>query len=835
MRRRGARRTSRSDRRTGFGGGLTIANMIEVRSTFRRLQRAPAFAFAAIGSIALGIAAVTAIFGFVVDVCWRPLPLVDPARLTLLWETLPNGDIARPSPLTFAYWSGQAQSFEQVAAFKPGSWALTADTGVAERIRGGQVTSEFGAAFRFKAGYGRGLLAGDFQAGGGRVAVLSYHYWARRFGSDQSVIGRAIRLGQVSYMVVGVLTPESTFGRDTLDVLLPLAPDEIPAGQRLARSFFTFGRLKPGVDLGQARAEMDTIAAQLAAALPATHRNHGAAVRPINEWIGFGADDRRMVLTLFSAVMCVQLIVCANLASLLLARALARRREFAVRAALGAGRRQIAAELLVEAVTLALVGGVLGLLLSYGVSQLLTPLMPALPMGQSVHVALDWRVQGFGLGASLLTGVLFGLIPAWQASRVDLNEVLKEGSRGGAGSRRASQIGGLLVVGEIAVAVVLVTAGGLIGQGLWRLGRIPLGFDPAGVGLLTTTLPADKYATDEGIAGFYGRVLEGAAALPGVRHVALASRLPLNGYPTDTFAVVGPALPPGPEWPRAQLQLVSPGYGAALGVPLLRGRMFSEQDRLGAPRVALINRFLAERFFPDADPVGRQLIIDFPATGRASADEPGPWQIVGVIGDVKGRGIPGEDFPIICVPFAQHPSHDPTLIVRAAGRPENLARALPRVVHDLDRTVVADRFDTMTAYVEREVRTLRHQTWLLGGFAAAALLLAALGIYGVMAYQVGQRLREFGIRSALGAQRADVLRLVLFRGLKLIVAGVGTGLLASLATGRLLETLLHGVSAFDPLTWAGAAVLLGGVALAACGWPARQAVRVDPAVALREE
>jgi putative ABC transport system permease protein len=450
-------------------------------------------------------------------------------------------------------------------------------------------------------------------------------------------------------------------------------------------------------------------------------------------------------------------------------------------------------------------------------------------------VAFDWRVAGFAAGATLLTGGLFGLLPAWQAARVDLNGVLKDGTPGGGGSRTGRRLGSLLVAGEIAVAVALVVAAGLIGQTLWRLGRVPLGFAPENTGHLVVGLRAKKYATDETVAEFFRAVEQRAAALPGVTHAAVTTRLPLMAYPEETFAIAGQAVPPVAERPRAMTQLVGVDYLATLGVPLLRGRAFTVQDRTGTPRVALVNRLFAEKYFPGADPVGRQLLIDLPASGRAAADKPDPWQIVGVTGNMRMRGLPGEDEPAITLPFAQHPVSEFSVAVRTTGAVEPVLRALRQAINEIDREVLADRMDTFASLVASQRMTQRNQSWLLGGFAAIALVLAALGTYGVITYSVGQRTREIGIRMALGAQPGDVLTLVLRHGLRLAFAGVALGLAASFAVGRTMESLLFGVKAFDVLTWAAAALALVATALVACWLPARRAVRVDPTVALRAE
>ncbi len=799
--------------------------------TLRRLARSPWFALTAAGSLALGIAANSALCSYAIDVHWRSLPLAEPERLVLLWETWPDGDVRRPSPDTFEGWQREAKSFERMGALRPGGWALTDGDGVAERVRGGSVSADLAAVFRQAPRLGRGLLPEDYRAGAPRVAVISHRFWQRRFGGSRDVLGRQIRLDGIPRTVVGVLAPEGSFAPDSLDVTVPLTSEGTTPAQRTANNTFVLARLAPGVTRAAAQAEVDGLTRSRAAERPEARRGFGAAVRPIDEWIGFQPEDRRAVTLLWVAAGGVQLIVCANLASLLLARAVARRKELAVRAALGADGRRLAGEFLREALVLALAGGAAGVVLSFWVDRALLPLMPALPMGLAVHAGFDWRVPLFAFGAAVVSGGLFGLLPAWHAARVNLNEALGDAARGGSRGRAAGRIDAWLAGAEIALACVLLSTASLAVQAVMRMRAVPLGFEPRGAAALTVGLPASTYGTDAAAAAFLREATGRVRALPGVTAATVTTRLPLRGYALETFQVAGQPPLPVAERPRAQVQRVGPDYARTLAVPLLRGRDIADGDRAGTPRVAVINRLLAERWFPGEDPLGRRLRIDLPGAPA----EGGDWEIVGVAGDVKSHGEAYAVVETIGVPIAQAPAREAAIVLRAAGAVDALAGAARTAVHGLDRDVLADRFETLTGMAEELRRGPGRRAGLLAGFAVVALLLAALGVYGVNACGVAQRTREFGIRMALGAQPGDVLRLVLRRALRVIALGLGAGVLLSAAVGLVGRSLLVEMGGWSagPLVVAGA--ILAAAALLASWIPARRAVRVDPATVLRGE
>lgn len=799
--------------------------------TLRRLMKAPWFALTAAGSIAIGIAANSALCSYAIDVYWRSLPLAEPERLVLLWETWPDGEVRRPSLETFEAWRRDAKSFEHVGALQPTGWALTDGHGVAERAPGGLVSPELAAVFRQVPRLGRAFLPEDFRAGAPRVAVVSHRFWQRRFGGARDVLGRQIRLNGTTHTVVGVMAPEGSFSPSGMDVTVPLATEGATPAQRTANNKFVLARLAPGVTRAAAQAELDGLTRSRAAERPEARRGFGAAVKPIDEWIGFQPEDRRAVTLLWIAAGGVQLIVCANLASLLLARATARRKELAVRAALGADGRRLGAEFLREALLLAAAGGAAGLVLSFWVDRALQPLMPALPMGLAVHAGFDWRVPLFALVAAVASGALFGVLPAWQAARVNLNEALGDAARGGTRGRGAGRIDAWLAGAEIALACVLLSTAGLAVQAVARMRALPLGFEPKGAAALTVGLPPARYASDGAVDAFLREATARARALPGVTAATVTTRLPLRGYQHETFEVAGRAALPTAERPRAQVQRVGPDYARTLGVPLLRGREIGAGDRAGTPRVAVVNRTLAERWFPGEDPLGRRLRIDLPG---AAADG-GDWEIVGVLGDVKGRGEAYAVFETIAVPFAQAPATEAAILVRAAGAVEPLAGALRAAVHGLDRDVLADRFETLAGMAEELRRGPGRRAGLLAGFAGVALALAMLGVYGVNACGVAQRTREFGIRMALGAQPGDVLGLVLRQALRVIALGLGAGLALSVAAALVGRSLLTELGGWSPGPLAAAAGVLAAAALLASWIPARRAVRVDPATVLRAE
>jgi putative ABC transport system permease protein len=800
--------------------------MNDLRYAVRMLLKNPGFSTVILLSLALGIAANTAMFSFVDAIILRPLPLPEPEQLVKLWGTLPNSDRSPVPASDFLQWRQQSQSFQQMVALAGGS-AVLAEGDQLEKVRGWRITPEFFPLLGFRTALGRPLVPADCDPAESKVVVLTHRFWERRFHADPHIVGRTVLLNQQSHVVVGVLTPESTFDLGQRDIYTPLVLD--PATRR--EQVVVLGRLKPGISQAAAQSEMNVIARQIEPAFPDTHDDRGVNLGPLEGWFGSPAEEKYSVLVVFAAVVFVQLIVCANVANLLLARATTREKEMTIRAALGASRGRLTRQLLTEGLLLSLIGGALGTVLAVWLAGALTPWMPPSPLRVAQPVALNARVFGFTLGVSILTGMLFGLAPAWQMRNPNLNEFLKEGVRGTCGARR-HWLRSLLVVAEVALALVLLVGASLMVQTIWRLNRIAPGFEPRNLGMLYMALPREKSRDDRQRTAFYQEVVERVQSVPGVQHAAITTLFAYGaGGP---ISVAGRPLPSLTDRPHAELEAVSPDWLATFGIRLLRGRTFSIQDTAHSTRVALINQHLAQRFFAAANPVGEHLLLDPPDGGEGKTGAPVLWEIVGVIPNVKGPGVVTEE-SIIYVPFTQYPTAGAGLAIRTAGDRRSLVSALRKEIGRIDPDILVDNFDTVERILYRSRGFERQQAWLLSGTAALALVLAAVGIYGVMAYAISQRTREIGIRLALGAQRAEVVGLVVWQGMLPVAAGMALGVGGAWALTRVISSLLYGVSANDPLTFTGVAVLLAFVALLACYLPARRAANVDPMLTLRHE
>jgi len=800
--------------------------MNDLRYAVRMLLKNPGFSTVVLLSLALGIAANTAVFSYVDTIILRPLPLPEPEQLVILWGKSPNSDHSRVPASDFLQWRQRSQSFQRMAALAGGT-AVLAEGDQLEKVRGWRVTPEFFTLLGFRTALGRTLAPADCDPAESKVVVLTHRLWKRRFQADTDIVGRTVLLNQQPHVVVGVLTPESTFDRGPRDIYTPLV--ENPATRQ--EPVLVLGRLKPGISQAAAVSEMNVIARQIEPAFADTHSDQGVNVGPLEGWLGSPAEEKHSLLVVFAAVVFVQLIVCANVANLLLARATTREKEVTIRAALGASRGRLTRQLLTEGLLLSLIGGALGGILAVWLAGALTPWMPPSPLLGPQPVALNVRVFGFTLGVSILTGMLFGLAPAWQMRNPNLNEFLKEGARGTCGARR-HWLRSLLVVTEVALAVVLLVGAGLMVQTIRRLNRISPGFEPRNLGLLYMTWPREKYRDDQQRTALYQQVIERVQAFPGVQHVAITTLFAYGAR--GPISVAGRPLPSLTDRPDAELEAVSPDWLATFGIRLLRGRTFSVQDTAHSTRVALINQNLAQRFFAAANPVGEHLLLDPPDGGEGKTGTPVLWEIVGVIPNVKGPGAMTEE-SIIYVPFTQYPMAGAGLAIRTAGDPRNLASALRKEIGRIDPNVLVDNFDTVERMLDWSRSWAGQQAWLLSGTAAIALVLAAVGIYGVMAYAISQRTREIGIRLALGAQRAEVVGLVVWQGMLPVAAGVALGAGGARALTRVISSLHYGVSANDPLTFLGVTVVLALIALLACYLPARRAASVDPMVTLRHE
>ena len=801
----------------------------DLRQALRAFRRTPAFTTVAVLTLALGIGANAAIFSVVNGVLLRPLPYPDPDRLVMVWTYNPRQGFDKDVGTypNFEDWRRQSRSFQELAAYTGSSYTL-AGFGDPAQIRGAVVTPGFFETLGVPARYGRIFAAQDGIAGSHRVVVLSHGLWVRRFGGDAGIIGRSVPLSGVSHEVVGIM-PDGFAHPADAELWTPLAPSERYAELMQSRGTFwltVMGRLRAGLSRAAAQAEMDGIAARLEREYPA---NAGLGVRLVSLHEEIVGDVRRPLLILLGAVGFVLLIACANVANLLLTRAAARQRELAIRAALGAGRARIARQLLTESLVLALAGGAAGLLLASWAVDLLHALAPS-NLPRLSLVGLDARVLAYTAVAALFTGLIFGLAPVSQSS--SSAEALKDGARGGSEGRRGRRLRSALAVGEIATALVLVISAGLLIRSFIALTRVDLGFETRGLLAMRLQLPRAAYPHQEQIAAFYERLTEGIRALPGVESAGATSTILLPALPQSAGLIVEGRPPDISEGARVPVpyDAVTPGFFDTLRIPLLKGRTFTAADGPGAPAVAMVNEAFERRFFPDRDPLGRRV---------AFGDTPGAdttwFTIVGVVADTRRAGVDRAPWAEMYFPHAQ--AQDPAMFVllRTSGDPVRLAAAAQAAVWAIDRNQPVTSIRTLREMVDARQANRRFTTLLLVVFASVALVLATIGVYGVIAYSTAQRTQEIGIRMALGAERAHVLRLVLAEGVRIGIIGLAIGLAASAAATRLLTGLLFGVPRWDPVTFAAVPMLLLGIAAIASWLPARRAVRLDPVAAMRRD
>ncbi|HVG21686.1 MAG TPA: ABC transporter permease [Blastocatellia bacterium] len=799
----------------------------DLRYGVRTLLKNRAFTAVALLALALGIGANTAIFSVVNAVLLRPLPYAEPEQLVLVQANNPQQKIKQaPTSLPdFLDWRERNSSFEQVAAFSRWSTVLTGGE-EPERLPTGFVSDNFFSTLRAKPILGRTFSDGDDLPGAEPVVVVSSGLWKRRFGSDAALVGQTVTLSGKSSTVIGVAPDlfNDLVGR--IDVWIPLArnTDDWP---RDNRGLSVVGRLKPGVSLKQADAEMSAIAAQLQQSYPKSNAGWGANVASLHE--STVGDVRAPLLILLGAVCLVLLIACANVANLLLARAASRQKEVALRMALGATRSRLIRQLLTESVLLSVGGGAFGLLLAVCGIKLLISISPD-DIPRVSEINLDSRVLVFAGGISLLTGLIFGLAPAFQASKLNLNESLKEGGRGSSEGGHRNRVRSMLVVSELALALVLLVGAGLLIKSFIRLQSVNPGFNPENVLTVGLSLPPSRYRLPGPRVAFFDQLMSRLEALPGAQSAGLTLNLPLNGGGISAWhGVVLGGHPITPEeTTQTENRIISPSYFRTLGIPLLKGREFAAQDnRQDAPHVVAVSDTLARRLWPGEDPIGKRI--------QFGHDEPFDREVVAVVGDIKRFGLESSEDMATYIPYAQQPWTDMVIVARAASDPTSLAAAIKGAVQAVDKDQPVHNIKTLETVITNSTSQRRFNLLLLGVFASVALVLAAVGIYGVMSYSVTQRTHEIGIRMALGATPSDVLRLVVGHGLTLTLAGIGIGIGAACAVTQVLESLLYGVSATDPLTFAGTALLLASVALMASFIPARRATRVDPMIALRHE
>ncbi|MGH9838506.1 MAG: ABC transporter permease [Blastocatellia bacterium] len=803
----------------------------------RQLAKTPSFTIVAILSLAIGIGANSAIFSVANALLLRPLPYKDAERLVILWNRSPGLNIELDWFSLGQYLDIKAENwvFEQTAVTLGASFNLTGQ-GVPEHVEGAWASASLFPLLGVQPAEGRLFSPEENEKGKAQTVILSHGFWQRRFGADGGGVGRTLTLNDQSYTIAGVTPPGFSLHKEVMltvngigraDLFLPLQFSEADRTKRGGEDFNIFARLKPGVTVAAAQADMDRIAAQMKRQYPENYPANGGLTLSVVSLLEQVVGDIRLALyVLLGAVGFVLLIACANVANLLLARAAARQKEIAIRTAIGASRLRILRQLLTESVLLSLAGGAVGILIALAAIRAMR-VFGAANIPRLNEIGIDGRVMIFTFFVSLITGILFGLFPALRASRVELHETLKEGGRGtpGIGHQRLRN---LLVVAEVALSLVLLVGAGLLIRSYQRIQNASPGFDPRNVLSLRLALPASRYATPESVFNFYKQLGERVKALPGVEQLGMNFFLPLS----SNSAAWGPITIEG-YVPKAASELIisnerwiSNGYLRAMGIPLVQGRSFDERDVKGAPEVVLVNEALAARFWPNEDPIGKRL----------QRGGKGPWRMVaGVVRDLKEVNLESEPAITIFHPIDQFTIRNRYLVARTAVDPAAMTAAVTREIHALDAELPVYDVSTMKQRLHDALAKRRFSMLLLGIFAAVAMTLAAIGIYGVMSYWVNQRRHEIGIRMALGAEQRNILQLVLRQALALVGAGIAIGLASAFALTRLMASLLFGVSATDLLTFGVISLLLAGIALVASYLPARRATKVDPLVALRCE
>ena len=802
----------------------------DIRYALRTLSKNPRFTVVAVLTLALGIGATVSIFSVVNEVLLAPLPYREPGRLVMLWQSRPAGgpdDFFPVRPADFADLKQQSRVFEELAYSRDGSFSLTG-MGDPESIIGYRFSANFFSLLGTQPILGRTFLPEEDRPGGPLVTVLSHRLWQRKFGGDPKVVGKTVQLNGRSYTIIGVMPPEFRHPM-TVELWVPIAFSDELWQRRDATVLRVVGRLKPGVSLEDAQGEVSAIAQRLEKLYPQTNSGISMTLRTLRSM--YTGDISPALITLLAAVGFMLLIACVNIANLLLARATGRSKELSIRAALGAERKRIIRQLLTESMVLAFIGGGLGLLLAYASVDFLLAIFPNeianLSIPKVEQIPIDARVLGFTFLATLVTALLFGALPAIAASRTDVNESLKLAGRGAVGGQHRVQSG--LVVLEIAVALVLLVCAGLLIRSFQRVQQASLGFDEHRTFAAAVMLSGNKYDSPEKWRLFTEQVLARLQSVPGVETAGVTNYLPLSGWwGILTFAVEGQPLPrPGEEY-EADNRTASPSYFRSMGTPILQGRDFDDRDRDGSTKVVILNQTAARRFFGGRDPIGQRIDIGYP-------DPPNMQEVVGVVADMRNFGLEEDVHPEVYRPVAQAPMPILAFTLRTSQPPASLAEPVRRAIWAVDKDQPIAKLLPLSELAGQSIALRRISTLLMGAFAALALLLAAVGTYGVIAYSVADRTREIGIRVALGARPADVVRGVLRQGLVLTAIGLAAGILGAIAATRLLGTLLYGIKPTDTLTYFAVAAALFTVALLASYIPARRAARVDPMVALRYE
>jgi predicted permease len=802
----------------------------DIRYGLRMLRKSPGFTAVALLTLALGIGANTAIFSVVYGVLLRPLPYKDSDRLIVLNETTPKVGQVSVSYPNFLDWRSGNRSFSQMAVVASVSFNL-AGVDQPENINGEAVSPYFLSMLGVRPILGRDFDASEEKAGAAPVVLLSYQLWQSHLGGAPGVLGRTINLNGKSFTIIGVLPPDFV-SIDKTDIMAPIGvwltgnSDANSRGDR--GDMAAIGRLEPGVSFAQAQAEMQAIAARLAVAFPGSNDQFSAALRPIREV--FVGEIRPAILILFGAVLFVLLIACANVANLFLMRGATRTREIALRIALGATRGRIVRQMLAESFVLAFFGGLSGVAVSIAGISGLARLIPMAGMAGGV-VNLNGAVLLFAAAAVVVSSFVFGLVPAMNLTKPDVQPELKEGGRSASSGTGQNRLRGLLAAGEIAVALILLVGAGLMVKSLYRLLAVDPGFKTDRILTMEMQLRTAQYAKDPAILNFWQQVLDRVRALPGVEVAALGTGVPFtDSHSRSDITIEGMELPKPGSFPHPDEHHVSSGYLRALGVPLLRGREFTDADQQNAPLVGMVNAAIGRQFFPNQDVLGKRFMFGHPST-----DSPKWITIVGVAADTKLYGLANPARLEVYLPLRQSVLSNMNLIVKSAADPAALTSSIRGAIASINKDQPVFAIATMQELINSSISTRRITLILLGLFSALALVLAAIGIYGVISYSVAQRTHEIGIRMALGADGGGVLRMILAQGVKIAGAGVAIGIFASFGLTRLMTKLLYSVSSADPVTFAAVAIVLVAVAMLACYIPARRALRVDPTIALRYE
>ncbi|HEY6350349.1 MAG TPA: ABC transporter permease [Candidatus Angelobacter sp.] len=815
--------------REALGTRLSQTFVQDVRYGLRMLRKSPGFTSVAVLTLALGIGANTAIFSVVYGVLLRSLPYKDPARLVVLQETTPMVGTVSVSYPNFLDWRAQSHTFSQLSVVQDVAFNL-AGVSQPESISGHAVSPNFLSMMGVRPFLGRDFDSSEEKPGTPPVVLLSYRLWQSHLGGDRNAIGRTITLDDRSFTIVGVLPPDYR-SVEKLDVMLPIGvwlTNNSAAHERGSRGdLLVIGRMSPDAGWQQARAEIEGIAARLAQEYPLSNNQFGVSLKPLRD--AFVGDMRPAILVLFGAVMFVLLIASANVANLFLVRSAARTREIAVRIALGASRGRVIRQILTESFVLACLGGILGIGLAVGGIEGISRLI-SMDMLSGATVDMNGAVLLFAAVVVVLSAFIFGLAPAMQLTKGDPQAELKDGGKTVSAGASQSRLRDALAIAEISLALILLAGAGLMIKSLYRLLSVDPGFQTEQVLTMRMDLRTAQYAKDIQVLNFWQQALERVRTLPGVEDVAVGTVVPLTDDHSRTdITIENMTLPEPGNFPHPDVHMVSPGYVNTLGITLLRGRTFTDADNENAPLAGMINGMLAKRYFGNEDPIGKRFMMGHPGKDNK-------WiTIVGMVGDTKLYGLANPARLEIYLPLRQFPQSEMELLTKSANDPATLTSAIRNVIASIDKNQPITDIATMKQLVRDSVSIRQITLILLGLFSGLALLLAAIGIYGVLSYAVALRTHEIGIRLALGAQRADVLRMVVGQGIRLALVGVALGLAVALALTRLMNTLLFGVGANDPLTFVSVAIVLTIVALTACYIPARRAMRVDPIIALRYE